>query len=154
LLAIKEGGRFTLATVSNSSPEDQAKALAKQDHDLFNTARLIVGGLYICISLGDYLRAVMNLHSVNTEWVMNPRTEIGKQYDGEGVPRGVGNMVSVEFNLLYRFHSCISKKDERWTNDSLLKLLPGRKVEDLDKITLPELGQAFIANEKSILSEP
>lgn len=155
LLSINEGGRFTLATPkSDASPEDLAKALAKQDHDLFNTARLIVGGLYVSISLGDYLRAIMNLHSVNTEWCMDPRTEIGKQYDGEGVPRGVGNMVSVEFNLLYRFHSCISKKDERWTNDFLLKLLPDKKAEDLDKITLPELGAAFVAYEKSIPAEP
>ncbi len=38
LLKINEGGRFTLAKHSNS--EEEAKAIAKQDNDLFNTARL------------------------------------------------------------------------------------------------------------------
>lgn len=68
LLSINEGGRFTLAKPkSDAALEDLAKALAKQDHDLFNTARLIVCGMYASIALGDYLRAIMNLHSVNTE---------------------------------------------------------------------------------------
>jgi hypothetical protein len=35
--------------------------------------------------------------------------EIGKQFLDDGTPRGIGNQVSVEFNLLYRFHSAISE---------------------------------------------
>ncbi|WPH03723.1 Hypothetical protein R9X50_00660600 [Acrodontium crateriforme] len=154
LLKINEGDRFTLACSPKASPEDRAKALAKQDHDLFNTARLIVCAMYGSIALGDYLRAIMNLHSSNTEWNLDPRMEIGKQYDGEGVPRGVGNQVSVEFNLLYRFHSCISKKDEQWTNEFFLKLFPERKSDNLQDITLPELGKALLEYEKSIPTEP
>jgi linoleate 10R-lipoxygenase len=38
LLKINEGGRFTLRP--ETTPEGKAKALAKQDNDLFNTARL------------------------------------------------------------------------------------------------------------------
>ena len=38
LLKINEGGRFTLAKFS--TPEEEARAVAKQDNDLFNTARL------------------------------------------------------------------------------------------------------------------
>jgi hypothetical protein len=41
LLKINENGRFTLSCPADASPEDKAKALAKQDHDLFNTGRLI-----------------------------------------------------------------------------------------------------------------
>jgi linoleate 10R-lipoxygenase len=154
LLKINEGGRFTLAVRPGASVEDRAKAIAKQDHDLFNTARLIVCGLYASIALGDYLRAIMNLHHSNTDWSLDPRMEIGKQYDGEGVPRGVGNQVSVEFNLLYRFHACISKRDERWINDFFLKLFPGRKVEDLENISLQELGMALRDFEKTISPDP
>ena len=154
LLKINEAGRFTLACPSNASPEDRAKALAKQDHDLFNTARLITCAFYVSVALGDYLRAIMNLHSTTSDWAFDPRLEIGKKYDGEGVPRGVGNQVSVEFNLLYRFHSCISKRDERWINDFFLKLFPGRKVEDLENVSLPELGQAMLNYEKSIPADP
>jgi linoleate 10R-lipoxygenase len=154
LLKINENGRFTLATTSNASPEDKAKAVAKQDHDLFNTARLIVGGLYVNICLHDYLRAITNTHHSASDWTLDPRVEIGKQYDGEGVPRGVGNQVSVEFNLLYRFHSCISKKDEHWINNFFLKLFPGRNVSDLESVSWSELGQALFTFEQSIPKDP
>lgn len=154
LLKINENGRFTLQCPPEASPEDKAKAVAKQDHDLFNTARLIVGGLYVNISLHDYLRAITNTHHSNSDWTLDPRVAIDKQFDGEGVPRGVGNQVSVEFNLLYRFHSCISKKDERWTNEFFSKLFPDRKSEDLENIGMAELGQALIKFEQSIPSDP
>ena len=38
LLKINEGGRFTLAKWTTK--EEEAKAIAKQDNDIFNTARL------------------------------------------------------------------------------------------------------------------
>ncbi|OLN97847.1 Psi-producing oxygenase A [Colletotrichum chlorophyti] len=154
LLKINENGRFTLLTTPDASAEDKAKAVAKQDHDLFNVARLIVGGLYINISLHDYLRAITNTHHSNSDWTLDPRVEIGKQFDGEGVPRGVGNQVSVEFNLLYRFHSCISKKDERWIDGFFSKLFPDRKPEDLQNVGMAELGQALFAFEQSIPKDP
>ncbi|KHN98764.1 heme peroxidase [Metarhizium album ARSEF 1941] len=154
LLKINENGRFTLACPPNASPEDKARAVAKQDHDIFNTARLIVGGLYVNISLHDYLRAITNTHHSSSDWTLDPRIEIGNQYDGEGVPRGVGNQVSVEFNLIYRFHSCISKKDERWINDFLVKLFPGRKPDDLSHVSHVELGQALVAFEQNIPKDP
>ncbi|TWU77015.1 hypothetical protein ED733_007618 [Metarhizium rileyi] len=154
LLQINENGRFTLACPENASPEDRARAVAKQDHDIFNTARLIVGGLYVNISLHDYLRAITNTHHSKSDWTLDPRVEIGKQFDGEGVPRGVGNQVSVEFNLIYRFHSCISQKDERWINNFLIKLFPGRNPDDLQSVSHVELGQALIAFEQSIPKDP
>ncbi|KAI0116392.1 heme peroxidase [Nemania sp. FL0031] len=154
LLKINENGRFTLACKDDASPEDKARAVAKQDHDLFNTARLIVGGLYVNISLHDYLRAITNTHHSKSDWTLDPRVDITKQYDGEGVPRGVGNQVSVEFNLLYRFHSCISKKDEGWINNFFLKLFPGRNPEDLKDVSWTELGQALLAFEQTIPKDP
>ncbi|GAP85595.1 putative linoleate diol synthase [Rosellinia necatrix] len=154
LLKINENGRFTLSCAPTASPEDRAKAAAKQDHDLFNTARLIVGGLYINICLHDYLRAITNTHHTKSDWTLDPRVDIGKQYDGEGVPRGVGNQVSVEFNLLYRFHSCISKKDENWINNFFLKLFPGRNPDDLKDVSWTELGQALLSFEQSIPKDP
>ncbi|CCF39565.1 linoleate diol synthase [Colletotrichum higginsianum] len=154
LLKINENGRFTLQCPADAGPEDSAKAVAKQDHDLFNTARLIVGGLYINICLHDYLRAITNTHHSKSDWTLDPRVEIGKQFDGEGVPRGVGNQVSVEFNLLYRFHSCISKKDERWIDGLFAKLFPDRKPEDLQNVGMAELGRALVTFEQSIPKDP
>lgn len=63
----------------------------------------------------------MGLHaSHNSSWVLDPRTEIGD--DRQANPRGIGNQISVEFNLLYRFHCAISARDEKWTHDFLAKL--------------------------------
>ncbi|KAK0625776.1 linoleate diol synthase [Immersiella caudata] len=154
LLKINEGGRFTLGCTLDSTPEERVRAVAKQDHDLFNTARLIVGGLYIEICLHDYLRAITNTHPSKSDWTLDPRVEMSKQFDPEGTPRGVGNQVSVEFNLLYRFHSCISKKDERWINDFFLQLFPGRKAEDLEAVSWTELGQALLAFEQRTPKDP
>jgi linoleate 10R-lipoxygenase len=154
LLKINENGRFSLSTPPNASEEDRAKAIAKQDHDLFNVARLITGGLYINICLHDYLRAITNTHHSASDWTLDPRVAIDKQFDGDGVPRGVGNQVSVEFNLLYRFHSCISQRDERWINDFFLKLFPGRKAEDLQDVSWTELGQALLTFEANTPKDP
>lgn len=139
LLKINENGRFTLAKFENSSPEDIARAVAKQDHDLFNTARLIVGGLYINICLGDYLRAITNTHHSDSNWTLDPRVDIDKHFDPEGAPRGIGNQVSVEFNLLYRFHSCISKRDEKWTEDFFQSEFPGKTMDEINKLDMYEL---------------
>ncbi|KAI1117571.1 heme peroxidase [Nemania sp. NC0429] len=154
LLKINENGRFTLACSADASPEGKAKAIAKQDHDLFNTARLIGGGLYVNISLHEYLRAITNTHSTKSDWTLDPRVDFSKQYDGEGVPRGVSNQVSVEFNLLYRFHSCISRKYEGWINNFFLKLFPGRNLDDLKNVSWAELGQALLTFEQTIPADP
>lgn len=42
LLKINEGGRFSLKPFDDDNAEEKKVALAKQDHDLFNTARLWV----------------------------------------------------------------------------------------------------------------
>ena len=76
------------------------KAWAKYDNDLFQTARLITCGLYINITLMDYLRTIVNLNRSNTTWTLDPRVEMGTVLGREGTPRGVGNQVSAEFNLV------------------------------------------------------
>ena len=76
------------------------KAAAKYDEDLFQTGRLITCGLYINITLMDYLRTIVNLNRSNTTWTLDPRTEMGKVFGQDGTPRGVGNQVSAEFNLV------------------------------------------------------
>lgn len=41
-------------------------------------------------------------------------------------PRGEGNAVSIEFNLLYRWHASISKQDEKWLNGIFGELFDGK----------------------------
>ncbi|KAI0885259.1 heme peroxidase [Annulohypoxylon maeteangense] len=155
LLQINENGRFTLECdgKDGATPEEKARAVARQDHDLFNVARLVVGGLYVNISLHDYLRAITNTHHSSSDWTLDPRVEI-KAFDGEGAPRGVGNQVSAEFNLLYRFHSCISKKDERWMNDFFYSLFDKGEVKDLSTVSLEDFGLALLRFEQRIDKDP
>jgi len=63
----------------------------------------------------------MRLHAKDTPWTLDPRIEISEKDNKEAIKRGVGNQVSCEFNLLYRFHSPISNRDARWTEDFLRK---------------------------------
>ena len=69
------------------------------------------------ISIHDYLRALMGFHQYNTSFTLEPRIAIDEAGKKDAVSRGIGNQVTVEFNLLYRFHCAISKKDETYTED-------------------------------------
>lgn len=70
--------------------------------------------MYIQISIHDYLRALMGFHNYNTNFTLDPRLDMK---DHKNVSRGLGNQVTVEFNLLYRFHCAISLKDEKYAED-------------------------------------
>ena len=142
LLEINENGKFTL-TPSRSRPtelpdeeaegkrrklsesEREKWANDKLDEDLFQTARLITCGMYINISIHDYLRVLMLVHEKDSPWTLDPRIDISSAGDKQGIGRGNGNQVSVEFNCLYRFHSPISERDARWTEDFLRRNLEG-----------------------------
>ncbi|KAF4339201.1 linoleate diol synthase [Fusarium beomiforme] len=103
----------------------------KQDDDLFNTARLITCGMYIQISVHDYLRALMGFHQFDTNFTLDPRAD----FDQKKTSRGIGNQVTVEFNLLYRFHCAISRKDEAYTEEFMKEVLHFR---DPSNTSLPE----------------
>ena len=49
-------------------------------------------------------------------------------FDSEGIPRGVGNQVSAEFNMMYHWHAAISNQDEQWINE-LSSSIFGPKVD-------------------------
>jgi hypothetical protein len=51
---------------------------------------------------------------------LDPRVDTGKGLGS--VEWGTGNQVSAEFNLVYRWHSAISKKDEKWTEELYIEL--------------------------------
>lgn len=80
--------------------------------------------MYINISIHDYLRVLTRVHLKDTPWTLDPRKEIPiAGIDPRGIQRGQGNQVSVEFNVLYRFHSPLSRRDMRWTSNFLRQLL-------------------------------
>ncbi|KKA30858.1 hypothetical protein TD95_000745, partial [Thielaviopsis punctulata] len=118
LAAINENNRFAKPDPAVLSGAKLAEAWKQYDEELFQVARLVTSGLYINITLVDYVRNIINLNRVDTNWTLDPRQEMGKDVGTrEGAERGTGNTVSAEFNLCYRWHSCISARDERWIND-------------------------------------
>ncbi|KAL5375464.1 hypothetical protein DPSP01_011163 [Paraphaeosphaeria sporulosa] len=116
LALINEGNRFP-KPVAPEDAKDEKKAeaykaqLKKYDNDLFQTGRLVTCGLYVNIILIDYVRTILNLNRTDSNWQLNPRADI------KDLPIGVGNQVSAEFNLVYRWHSTLSTRDEAWTQD-------------------------------------
>lgn len=110
-----------------------------------------MGGLYVNISLHDYIRGITNINHSASTWTLDPRVEVTEQADGYDVERGCGNQVSAEFNLLYRFHSAISEKDDKWTADFFRGVF-GNK--DPEEITIPDFIQGFLAWEKTIPKDP
>lgn len=88
----------------------------------------------------DYVRTILALNRTNSSWSLDPRTKEGKDLFSNPVPEGVGNHVSAEFNLIYRWHSTISLKDEQWTIAEMKRLLKGKEPETA---TMDDILQAL-----------
>lgn len=73
-----------------------------------------------------------------------------KTFGQDGTPQGVGNQVSVEFNLAYRWHSCTSENDEKWTEE-VYKDLFGKKA---DEVSFPELMAGLSKWDKEMSDDP
>jgi hypothetical protein len=133
LALIDENERFSSIRrpLGKFTPEEIEK---RYDNALFQTGRLITGGLYIQIILKDYVRTILNLNRTDSKWDLDPRSADGKALFGEGAGEAVGNQVSAEFNLIYRWHSCVSKKDEEWTNNVYQQMFPGAQSRSLADI--------------------
>ncbi|KAI9804672.1 MAG: hypothetical protein M1833_006747 [Piccolia ochrophora] len=134
LAIINEGGRF------DKSSDDDKTFFTKYDNDLFQTGRLIVCGLYINTILIDYVRTILNLNRTNSDWNLDPRVDVAKGSGLHGLARGSGNQVSAEFNLIYRWHSAVSERDDKWTQDLYGKMFPGQRPAD---VSMPELLKAL-----------
>lgn len=142
---INEAGRF-------SKPNnDDGEKWAKHDEDLFQTSRLITCGLYINIIMKDYVRTILALNRTNSSWSLDPRTNGGKDVLSKPVPEGVGNHVSAEFNLVYRWHSTISLKDEKWTKDKMKVLLGGK---DPETASVKDIKEALRGWKESVPEQP
>lgn len=141
LATINEGRRF-----NQPKSDGSIETWKKYDEDLFQTGRLVTCGLYINVILIDYVRTILNLNRTDSSWHLDPRQEIPG-----GAPMGTGNQVSAEFNLVYRWHSCISTRDSKWTEALYDRMFPGKKYDELD---FHELLQGLSAMEKNIPEDP
>ncbi|KAF2465444.1 heme peroxidase [Lindgomyces ingoldianus] len=152
LAIINEAGKFSLPNnLSQVNTEAFDNALSKRDNDLFQTARLVTCGLYINIITCDYLRTILNLHRTDSTWTLNPRKDYGEMLGLGDVEKGIGNQVSVEFNLIYRWHSTISARNEQWVKSFFKRLLPGTKPEDMSQ---PEFRSSMRAWASRLPTDP
>ncbi|THH14008.1 hypothetical protein EW146_g6268 [Bondarzewia mesenterica] len=128
LLSINERGTFI-----NPPPSDEAKRLV-QDEEIFQRARLVNTGYFMQIILRDYVGAILGLIRDGSSWRLDPLMNM-RDLDHEVAPRGEGNVVSIEFNLLYRWHATVSEQDTKWTEEEFSRMFQGK---DPAAITVPE----------------
>jgi linoleate 10R-lipoxygenase len=128
--------------------KDETKMLA-QDEEIFQRARLVNTGFFMQIILGDYVGAILGLVRDGLSWRLNPlmvyfhlhvfpfvicscMPQTMRQLDHEFSPRGEGNVVSIEFNMLYRWHAATSLQDVEWTEKMFKKVFKGK---DFSKVS-------------------
>lgn len=81
------------------------------------------------------MRAIFNVNQSTSNWSI----ELRKPAPGSespplpSIPRGVGNHVSREFNLLYRFHSIQSEKESLWLTQFMQEIFPGEDIPNLSR---------------------
>jgi len=132
ILKINERGRWS------DPPPTDGRLRAQQDEELFQTARLINGGHFMSLIMGDYVSGFLGLSEGNA-WNMNAFDPI-KTKEGLVVTRGQGNHCSVEFNVLYRWHATTSQADEKWTEAVFDKIFQNKPFNQL---TMQDFGAAF-----------
>ena len=114
----------------------------RQDNDLFQLARNINVGFFATVVLKDYVAAILNTPRADSTWSLDLGKEIKSL--GNRVERGAGNVVSVEFAVLYHWHAALSAADAKWMEDLIRWNLPDLK--SLDDMT-PEMFYQVVMKE-------
>ncbi len=83
--------------------------------------------------LGDYVAAILNTARANSQWSLSLGKEIKEL--GVRVDRGRGNLVSVEFAVLYHWHAALSAADDQWMQDLIRERHP--EIKNMEDVTVP-----------------
>jgi linoleate 8R-lipoxygenase/9,12-octadecadienoate 8-hydroperoxide 8R-isomerase len=98
------------------------------------------------------LKNILNFNRTESSWTLDPRANFDHVFDQTTViPSAMGNQISVEFNLIYRWHACVSKRDEKWTEDFFKHNL---NFDDPDKLNVEQLKMLMKNWEHSIPQDP
>ncbi|KAG1146499.1 hypothetical protein G6F37_004668 [Rhizopus arrhizus] len=99
LLEINENKRFSYGPGNALATEEE------QDEKLFQTARLINNGCYANVIIHDYIRTIIGT-TADSDFILDPFALPSNPI--------YGNAVSIEFNIIYRWHAAIGKEDSDW----------------------------------------
>ncbi|KAF5328311.1 hypothetical protein D9611_014635 [Ephemerocybe angulata] len=131
LLEINERGNWVdPKTLSPDVPASKAKLIA-QDEEIFQTARLVNCGWFGSVVFSDYFSCILGLVREGSNWSLSPFEEI-RLDDHTLFERGKGNVCSVEFNCLYRWHATTSREDEKYTEGVFNHLFDGKPVAEVN----------------------
>ena len=104
--------------------------IIRQDEDIFQVTRNINVGYFASVVLKDYVASILNTPRANSTWSLDLGKEI--KQSGKRVERGTGNVVSVEFAVLYHWHAALSAADDKWMEDIVRSVIPDLKsIDDL-----------------------
>lgn len=142
LLSINEDGKYKPWKTLN---DDQKKW---QDEDIFQIARNINVGFFAVVVLKDYVAAILNTPRANSTWSLDLGKEI--KQTGKRVERGTGNLVSVEFAVLYHWHAALSAADDKWMEYVLRDAVPELKA--VDECTIEQFQKAMMVYGHKLMS--
>lgn len=122
----------------------------RQDEDIFQLTRNINVGFFASVVLKDYVAAILNTPRANSEWSLDLGKEIKKM--GKRVERGSGNVVSVEFAVLYHWHAALSAADDKWMADMIHETFPN--LESLDDVTPKHFEEIMKTHGHKLMATP
>ncbi|KAF8892276.1 heme peroxidase [Infundibulicybe gibba] len=130
LLEVNERGTYVDPdTVSPDVPTAKAKLLA-QEEELFQIARMVNCGWFASVVFSDYFSCILGLVRDGSSWSLNPFEEM-RMEDHSVFERGKGNVCSVEFNCLYRWHATTSVEDEQWVEQVFSQIFDGKSPNEV-----------------------
>lgn len=122
----------------------------RQDEDIFQISRNINVGFFASVVLKDYVSAILNTPRANSAWSLDLGAEI--KQGGKRLERGSGNVVSVEFAVLYHWHASLSAADDKWMEEILRSSLP--ELKSLDEMTADMYKKLMKAHGHKLMSTP
>ena len=90
--------------------------------------------------LKDYVSAILNTPRANSTWSLDLGGEI--KQSGKRLERAIGNVVSIEFAVLYHWHAALSAADGKWMEDVLKSYLPDLK--SVDDVTAEQFNKVMM----------
>lgn len=102
------------------------------------------------VVLKDYVAAILNTPRSGSDWSLNLGKEIKQA--GKRVERGTGNVVSVEFAVLYHWHAALSAADEKWMEYILRDQFPD--LGSIDDVTAEMFQKVMMVHGHSLMTTP